>query len=57
MRITRVTTRKGDDGTTGLGGGQRVLKDSLRVKAYGAVGLEKCFNCGNCTAICPLTSD
>jgi quinone-modifying oxidoreductase subunit QmoC len=27
------------------------------LKAYGAVGIEKCFNCGNCTAICPLTSD
>jgi ferredoxin len=27
------------------------------LKAYGAVGVEKCFNCGNCTAICPLTSD
>ncbi len=26
-------------------------------KAYGAVGVEKCFNCGNCTAICPLASD
>lgn len=24
---------------------------------YGAVGIEKCFNCGNCTAICPLASD
>ena len=37
MRITRVYTRKGDDGTTGLGGGQRVSKDSPRVKAYGTV--------------------
>jgi cob(I)alamin adenosyltransferase len=37
MRITRVYTRKGDDGTTRLGGGQRVSKDSLRVKAYGTV--------------------
>ena len=27
------------------------------IKDYGAVGIEKCFNCGNCTAICPLTSD
>ena len=27
------------------------------IKEYGAVGIEKCFNCGNCTAICPLTSD
>lgn len=37
MRITKVYTRKGDDGTTGLGGGQRVSKDSLRVQAYGTV--------------------
>ncbi len=27
------------------------------IKDFGAVGIEKCFNCGNCTAICPLTSD
>jgi len=27
------------------------------LKEYGAVGVEKCFNCGNCTAICPLASD
>jgi ferredoxin len=26
------------------------------LKEYGAVGVEKCFNCGNCTAICPLTT-
>jgi len=36
-RITRVYTRTGDDGTTGLGGGQRVAKDSPRVTAYGTV--------------------
>jgi cob(I)alamin adenosyltransferase len=36
-RLTRLYTRKGDDGTTGLGGGQRVPKDSQRVTAYGAV--------------------
>lgn len=36
-RITRVYTRKGDDGTTSLGGGQRVPKDSLRVETYGTV--------------------
>ncbi len=36
-RLTRLYTRKGDDGTTGLGGGQRVQKDSLRVAAYGTV--------------------
>jgi ferredoxin len=27
------------------------------IKTYGAVSPEACFNCGNCTAICPLTSD
>jgi cob(I)alamin adenosyltransferase len=37
MRLTKIYTRKGDDGTTGLGGGQRVPKDSLRVTAYGTV--------------------
>jgi len=31
------------------------LLDEL--KDYGAEGIEACFNCGNCTAICPLTSD
>ena len=36
-RITKVYTRTGDDGTTGLGGGQRVPKESLRVSAYGSV--------------------
>ncbi|MFQ5768762.1 MAG: cob(I)yrinic acid a,c-diamide adenosyltransferase [Acidobacteriota bacterium] len=36
-RITKVYTRTGDDGTTALGGGQRVPKDSLRVGAVGTV--------------------
>jgi len=36
-RLTRIYTRKGDDGTTGLGGGQRVSKDASRVSAYGTV--------------------
>ena len=36
-RITKVYTRSGDDGTTGLGSGQRVRKDSLRIEAYGTV--------------------
>ncbi len=36
-RITKVYTRTGDDGTTGLVGGQRVPKESLRVAAYGTV--------------------
>jgi len=37
VRINRVYTRAGDDGTTALGGGQRVKKDSLRIEAYGTV--------------------
>jgi cob(I)alamin adenosyltransferase len=36
-RITRVYTRTGDDGTTGLGAGGRVPKDSPRIEAYGTV--------------------
>jgi cob(I)alamin adenosyltransferase len=36
-RITRVYTRTGDDGSTALGGGQRVGKDDLRIEAYGTV--------------------
>ena len=36
-RLTQIATRTGDDGTTGLGDGQRVSKDSLRVHAMGDV--------------------
>lgn len=36
-RISKVYTRTGDDGSTGLGDGSRVAKDDLRVCAYGSV--------------------
>jgi cob(I)alamin adenosyltransferase len=36
-RLSRIYTRTGDDGTTGLGDGSRVAKDSARVEAYGTV--------------------
>jgi cob(I)alamin adenosyltransferase len=37
MGRRRIYTRTGDDGTTGLAGGQRVAKDSPRIEAAGAV--------------------
>jgi len=36
-RLSKIYTRTGDDGTTGLGDGSRVAKDSNRVAAYGTV--------------------
>lgn len=36
-RLSKIYTRTGDDGTTGLGDGSRVAKDSARVTAYGTV--------------------
>ena len=36
-RLSKIYTRTGDDGTTGLGDGSRVPKDGARVEAYGTV--------------------
>jgi cob(I)alamin adenosyltransferase len=36
-RLSKIYTRTGDDGTTGLGDGSRVPKESVRVEAYGTV--------------------
>lgn len=36
-RLTKIYTRTGDAGTTGLGTGDRVAKDHVRVEAYGTV--------------------
>ena len=36
-RLSKIYTRTGDDGSTGLGDGHRVSKDSARVEAYGCV--------------------
>jgi cob(I)alamin adenosyltransferase len=37
VRLTKIYTRSGDKGLTGLVGGQRVRKDSLRIECYGSV--------------------
>jgi cob(I)alamin adenosyltransferase len=56
IRITRVYTRSGDQGDTGLVGGTRVPKDALRIEAYGTidelnaiVGLARVFNADTAT--------
>lgn len=36
-RLSKIYTRTGDDGTTGLGDGQRIAKDAPRVEAFGTV--------------------
>ena len=36
-RLSKIYTRTGDDGSTGLGDGSRVDKDSLRVETFGTV--------------------
>jgi cob(I)alamin adenosyltransferase len=36
-RLSKIYTRTGDEGTTGLGDGTRVPKDAARVEAYGTV--------------------
>jgi cob(I)alamin adenosyltransferase len=41
-RLSKIYTRTGDDGSTGLGDGTRVAKDSARVAAYGTIDELNC---------------
>ena len=42
VRLNRIYTRTGDDGSTGLGDGSRRSKADLRVEAYGEVDEANC---------------
>ncbi|MCD9032878.1 cob(I)yrinic acid a,c-diamide adenosyltransferase [Luteimonas sp. Y-2-2-4F] len=54
-RLSRIYTRTGDDGTTGLGDGSRVAKDSARVAAYGTV--DEANACLGLLLACELPDD
>lgn len=41
-RLSRIMTRTGDDGSTGLGDGSRVRKDAARIEALGGVDELNC---------------
>lgn len=43
VKLNKIYTRTGDDGTTGLATGKRVRKDDLRVEAYGTVDEANAF--------------
>ena len=48
-RLSKIYTRTGDNGSTGLGDGSRVDKDSLRIEAMGTVDE---LNCSIGTLLC-----
>ncbi len=43
VKLTKIYTKTGDEGETGLGGGERVSKVNARVEAYGTVDEANCF--------------
>ncbi len=54
-RLSKIYTRTGDDGSTGLGDGTRVSKDSARVAAYGTV--DEANSCIGVVLACPDLPD
>ncbi len=56
-RLSKLYTRTGDDGTTRLGAGTEVAKDSLRVEAYGTVDeLSSCIGQALAVGVCERLS-
>lgn len=56
MKITKVYTRKGDDGTTDLVGGVRTRKTDVRLEAYGTID-ELSSHLGLLVAMMPDSDD
>jgi cob(I)alamin adenosyltransferase len=57
-KITKVYTRTGDEGMTGLGTGERVRKDSPRLEAYGTVDeLSSCIGVALASDLDPVLSE
>ncbi|RPE75491.1 cob(I)yrinic acid a,c-diamide adenosyltransferase [Vulcaniibacterium tengchongense] len=54
-RLSKIYTRTGDDGSTGLGDGSRVGKDAARVAAYGTV--DEANSCIGLVLAAPLPED
>ena len=54
-RLSKIYTRTGDDGSTGLGDGTRVAKDSARVNAYGTV--DEANSCIGLLLACEVPDD
>jgi cob(I)alamin adenosyltransferase len=57
LAINRVYTRQGDQGETGLAGGQRVPKDGLRIQAYGTVDELNAFIGVARATLCGMSDD
>ena len=51
VALTKIYTRTGDDGTTGLVGGSRIKKNETRVSAYGDID-ELNSHLGLCVTLC-----